>query len=60
MTADLKNNLSQIFRQPEVRLNSAQSDQNEQTTASKPFSLRSTASPFVVNNPFALQLDEII
>lgn len=56
----MKSNLSKIFRQPESKLNLDQSKQNEQTPALKLFSLRSTTSPFVVNNEFALQLDEII
>ena len=60
MTLEMKSNLSQIFRQPESKLNLAQSKQNEKTPALKQFSLRSTTSPFVVNNEFALQLDEII
>jgi hypothetical protein len=60
MTLEMKSNLSKIFRQPESKLNLDQSKQNEQTPALKLFSLRSTTSPFVVNNEFALQLDEII
>jgi hypothetical protein len=60
MAMEIKSNLSQIFRQPESQLNSAKSNQNEQNPVLKPFSLRAAASPFVVNNQFALQLDEII
>ncbi len=60
MTLEMKSNLSKIFRQPESKLNLDQSKQNEQTPALKLLSLRSTTSPFVVNNEFALQLDEII
>jgi hypothetical protein len=56
----MKSNLSQIFRQPESKLTLAQNNQNEQTPALKPFPLRTTTNPFVVNNQFALQLDEII
>jgi len=60
MTSKMKSNLSQIFRQPESKLTLAQNNQNEQTPALKPFPLRTTTNPFVVNNQFALQLDEII
>jgi hypothetical protein len=60
MNLDGKNNLSQILRQHESSLNIGQTDQSGQMTSSKPFSLRSTATPFVVDNKFALQLDEVI
>ncbi|MBU3601078.1 hypothetical protein [Polynucleobacter sp. AM-25C3] len=60
MTLEMKSNLAQIFRQPEPRLNLGQVDRNEQAIAHKPFSLRAAATPFVVDNKFALQLDEII
>jgi hypothetical protein len=60
MTLEIKSNLSQIFRQHDSRLNLDQVNQNEQSIARKPFSLRATATPFVVDNKFALQLDEII
>lgn len=60
MTIELNGNLSQIFRQQQSRLHLDNSNQNEQAPALKPVSLRTTVSPFVVNNAFALQLDEII
>ncbi|MBU3575771.1 hypothetical protein [Polynucleobacter sp. UK-Mo-2m-Kol15] len=60
MTIEMKSNLSQIFRQSESRLNLAQNDLNEQSPVCKPLSLRTTATPFIVDNKFALQLDEVI
>lgn len=60
MTLELKSNLSQIFRQQEARFNLAQSNQMESVPLLKPFPLRASVSPFVVDNQFALQLDEIV
>jgi hypothetical protein len=60
MTKEMKSNLSQLFRQPESKLNIAQGKQNEKAPALKAFSLRASSSPFIVNNQFALKLDEII
>jgi hypothetical protein len=56
----MKSNLSQIFRQPESGPNLAQNDLNEQSLVCKPLSLRTTATPFLVDKKFALQLDEVI
>jgi hypothetical protein len=63
MTAELKSNLSQILRQQKSKLNVAQSshiNQSEQSPVLKPFSLRTTVNPFVVDKQFALQIDKII
>jgi len=60
MTVEMKSNLSQIFRQSESRPNLAQNDLNEQSPGYKLLSLRAMATPFVVDNKFALQLDEVI
>jgi len=63
MTVDTKSTLSQIFRQHDLKLDiepSIHHDQNEQAPALITFSLRATANPFLTNNPYALQLDEII
>jgi len=60
MTIEMKSNLSQIFRQSESRLNLAQIDVKEESLARKPLSLRVKATPFVVDNKFALKLDEVI
>ena len=63
MAIETKSNLSQIFRQHDLKLNEDPSNyhvQNEQAPALKIFSLRSTTSLFVANNSYALQLDEII
>jgi len=60
MTTETKHNLSQIFRQPESSSNISQNDLNEQSPGCKLLSLRATATPFVVDNKFALQLDEVI
>jgi hypothetical protein len=60
MTTKIQSNLSQLLRQPESKFNLAQANQSEKTPALKPFPLRTSVSPFIVNNPFALQLDEII
>lgn len=60
MTLEMKSNLSQIFRQPESRANLARVDHKEQSLERKPFSLRAAATAFVVDDKFALQLDEII
>ncbi len=60
LTIEMKSNLSQIFRQSESRSNLAQIDVQEKSLGRKPLSLRVTANPFVVDNKFALQLDEVI
>jgi len=60
MTIEMKSNLSQIFRQSESRQNLAQIDVKEESLGRKPLSLRVTATPFVVDNKFALKLDEVI
>ena len=60
MTVEMKSNLSQIFRQSESRPNLTQVDMKEESLVRKPLSLRVTATPFVVDNKFALQLDEVI
>lgn len=63
MTVETKSNLSQIFRQHNLKPNvdsSNHHEQNDQVSALKPFSLRTSVGPFVANNPYALQLDEII
>lgn len=60
MTIELNSNLSHIFRQPQSGLNLNHSNQNEQAPVLKPFSLRTSTSPFLVDNAFALQLDEIV
>ena len=63
MATETKSNLSQIFRQHDLRLNVDPSNyhvQNKQAPTLKTFSLRATANPFVTNNSYALQLDEII
>ena len=62
MTMQTKDNLSQIFRQHDLRSNADQITHTELTSVLKPLSLRPAlvTSPFVVNNPFALQIDEII
>ncbi|MBU3622032.1 hypothetical protein [Polynucleobacter sp. CS-Odin-A6] len=63
MTQEMKDNLSQVFRQHDLRLNLDQSNEDHpsgQAPALKAFSLQATSSPFVVSNPYALQLDEII
>jgi hypothetical protein len=63
MTVNTKSNLSQIFRQHDLKLSvepSIHHEQNEQAPALKTFSLRATVNPFVTNNSYALQLDEII
>lgn len=60
MTVEMKSNLSQIFRQSECRLNLAQNNPNEQSLGYKPLSLRTAVTPFIVDNKFALQLDEVI
>lgn len=60
MTIDMKSNLSQIFRQSESSPNLAQIDLKEESLRHKPLSLRVTASSFVVDKKFALQLDEVI
>lgn len=56
----MKNNLSNIFRQPESRLNFVQPVKSEQSHSCGSFSLRAPTTPFVVDKKFALQLDEII
>ncbi len=60
MPVEVKSNLSQIFRQSDSRTNLAQIDLNEESLVRKPLSLRVTATPFVVDNKFALKLDEVI
>lgn len=60
MTVEMKSNLSQIFRQSESRPNLAQNVLNEQSPGYKSLSLRVPTTPFVVDNKFALQLDEVI
>jgi hypothetical protein len=63
MATETKSNLSQIFRQHDFKLNldlSNHHEHNEEGPTLKTFSLRATASPFVTNNSYALQLDEII
>lgn len=60
MTFGMQSNLSQIFRQHGSKFNLPQTDQNKQSPAKKVFSLRVSETPFVVDNKFALQLDEII
>jgi hypothetical protein len=60
MSIEMKSNLSQILRQSESRLNLAQIDVKEESLARKPLSLRVKATPFVVDNKFALKLDEVI
>lgn len=57
---EMKNNLSNIFRQPESRLNFVQPVKSEQSHSCRSFSLRAPTTPFVVDKKFALQLDEII
>jgi hypothetical protein len=60
MPFEVKSNLSQIFRQSESRTNLAQIDLNKESLVRKPLSLRVTRTSFVVDNKFALQLDEVI
>ena len=60
MTVEMKSNFSQIFRQSESRPNLAQIDGKAKSLVHKPLSLRATATPFVVDNKFALKLDEVI
>ena len=60
MTVEMKSNLSLIFRQSDSRPNLAQIAVKEESLARKPLSLRVTATPFVVDNKFALKLDEVI
>ena len=60
MPVEVKSNLSQIFRQSESRLNLAQIDTKKESLVRKPLSLRVTRTSFVVDNKFALQLDEVI
>ncbi|WP_415836361.1 hypothetical protein [Polynucleobacter arcticus] len=52
--------MSQIFRQAESTHHVDQSGQEGDTKVPKAYSLRSTSTPFVVDQHFALQLDEII
>ncbi len=59
MTLEMKSNLSQIFRQADGMLNH-QTDQNQRLRVPQVFKLRAKESTFVVDNKFALQLDEII
>lgn len=60
MNLETKTNLSQIFRQPESAHHVDQSGQEGNTKTPKAYSLLSTSTPFVVDQHFALQLDEII
>jgi hypothetical protein len=60
MNFEMKNNLSQIFRQPESQLNLVRSAKGRLSHSCGSFSLRASVNPFVVDNKFALQLDEII
>ena len=60
MTVEMKSNFSQIFRQSESRPNLAQIDGKAESLVRKPLSLRVIATPFVVDNKFALKLDEVI
>jgi hypothetical protein len=60
MNLEMKTNLSQIFRQPESTHHVDQPGQEGNTKVTKTYSLRSTSNPFVVDQHFALQLDEII
>jgi hypothetical protein len=60
MTIELNGNLSQIFRQQQSKLTLDHPHQDGQAPVLKPFSLRTSVSPFVVDHAFALQLDEII
>ncbi|CAM3710810.1 hypothetical protein [Polynucleobacter arcticus] len=60
MNLEIKTNLSQIFRQAESTHHVDQSGQEGDTKVPKAYSLRSTSTPFVVDQHFALQLDEII
>jgi hypothetical protein len=60
MTVEMKSNLSQIFRQSDSKPNLAQIDLNKESLVRKPLSLRVTTTSFVVDNKFALKLDEVI
>jgi hypothetical protein len=60
MALEMKTNLSQIFRQPEAAHHEDQPEQEGNTKIPQAYSLRSKSSPFVVDQHFALQLDEII
>ncbi len=60
MTVEMKSNLSLIFRQSDSRPNLTQIAVKEESLGRKPLSLRVTATPFVVDNKFALKLDEVI
>jgi hypothetical protein len=60
MNLEMKANLSQIFRQPESAHHVDQPGQEGNTNVPKAYSFRSTSTPFVVDQHFALQLDEIV
>ena len=60
MTVEMKSNLSQIFRQSDSKPNLAQIDLNKESSVRKPLSLRVATTSFVVDNKFALKLDEVI